>query len=227
MDLSTLLGVGPLFDDRRDAGKKLASALESERGPNTVVVGLARGGVEVAAVVARALEAPLDAVAVRKIGHPFQPEYWIGAVAPGEGVYLRGSNELTVEQLARDVEEAKTKVAELDRRLHAEHPPLELRGKTALLVDDGLATGSTMIVALRWAKAAGAARVVVAVPVAAAASLDLIAREASTVFCLHARKDFFAVGAWYRSFGQVNDEAVAWLIADLRHEASALVCLSS
>jgi len=221
--LKTLLGLAPLFDDRCDAGRALASALEGERGPNTVVVGLARGGAEVAAVVARALEAPLDVVAVRKIGHPLQPEYGIGAVTPGDGVYVRRRDGLTAEQLARTVEGAKTKAVQLDRRLHAEHPRLELRGKTVLVVDDGLATGATMIAALRWAKAAGAVRVVAAVPVAPASSLGLISSEASEVVCLHAPRDFSVVGAWYRSFDQIDDKAVIRLIADHRHEARAPV----
>jgi putative phosphoribosyl transferase len=218
--VSLLFGSDPPFADRRDAGRELATALEGERGSGLVVVGLARGGVEVAAEVARALEAPLDVVAVRKVGHPWQPEYAIGGVAPGDGVFVRGSDGLTEYELAYAVEETKAKAALLDRRLHAEHPALDLRGKTVLLVDDGLATGATMIAALRWARAAGAARVVAAVPVAAAASLGLIAAEATEVVCLHAPNELFAVSAWYRSFGQVDDEAVVRLIADSRNETN-------
>lgn len=219
--LRALLQPERRFADRCEAGKALASALEGERGPDVVVVGLARGGVEVAAEVARALTAPLDVVAVRKIGHPWQPEYGIGAVTPGDGVYVRASDGLTEEQLARAVEETKAKAAQLDRRLHDAHPALELGGKTVLVVDDGLATGATMIAALRWAKAAGAARVVAAVPVAAAESLALISAEASQVVCLHAPRDFLAVGYWYRSFDQVDDEAVIRLIAESRDELEA------
>jgi putative phosphoribosyl transferase len=169
-----LLDEAPLFADRRDAGRALARELEHERDREPVVVGLARGGVVVAAEVARVLEAPLDVVAVRKVGHPWQPEYGIGAVTPGDGVYVRGPDGLTEEQLAAAVEQAKAKAALLDRRLHAEEGPLALEGKTVLVVDDGLATGATMIAALRWAKGAGAARVVAAVPVAAAESLDQV-----------------------------------------------------
>ena len=211
-----LIGPDPLFADRREAGRKLGTALEGERGPKLVVVGLARGGVETAAEVARALDAPLDAVAVRKIGHPWQPEYGIGAVTPGDGVYVRAGDGLTDEQIAVAIEETKAKAALLDRRLHAVHPPLDLKGKTVAVVDDGLATGATMIAALRWARAADAARVVAAVPVAAAESLALIVREADEVFCLHAPEDFFAVGAWYDSFTQVNDEAVIRMLDENR-----------
>src|SRR3970282_1439691 len=155
----------PLFRDRPEAGGAVAAELEGERGPELAVVGLARGGVQVAAEVARALAAPLDVVAVRKIGHPLQPEYGLGAVTPGDGVYVRGPDGLSEEELGAVVEATKAKAALLDKRLHAEEPPLDLRGKTMLVVDDGLATGATMIAALRWVGAAGAARVVAGGPV--------------------------------------------------------------
>jgi len=213
-----LMAGAPLFRDRREAGEALAAELDDERGPELVVVGLARGGVQVAAEVARALAAPLDVVAVRKIGHPLQPEYGIGAVTPGDGVYVRGPDGLSEEELAAAVEATKAKAARLDQRLHAEEPSLDLRGKTVIVVDDGLATGATMIAALRWAGAAGAARVVAAVPVGAAASLALIRAEADDVVCLHALEPFFAVGVWYESFTQVDDAEVVRLVGENRRE---------
>jgi putative phosphoribosyl transferase len=216
MALQFLIDVEPLFADRHAAGKELAVSLEGERAAELVLIGLARGGVEVAAEVARVLEAPLDVVAVRKVGHPLQPEYGIGAVTPGDGVYVRGPNGLTEEELAAVVEETRAKAALLDHRLHAEHPAVDLAGKRALLVDDGLATGATMIAALRWARTSGAARVVAAVPVGAVLSLELIRAEADEVVCPHAREHFFAVGAWYASFSQVDDETVIRLIAENR-----------
>jgi predicted phosphoribosyltransferase len=209
----------PLYRDRSEAGRELARRLERERGPELVVVGLARGGVQVAAEVARALEAPLDVVAVRKIGHPWHPEYGIGAVTPGDGVYVRGPDGLSEEELAAVVEATKAKAAVLDERLHAENPPLELAGKTVVVVDDGLATGATMIAALRWARAAGSARVVAAVPMAAAASLELIRPEADDALCLHALEPFFAVGVWYESFVQVDDDDVIRLVTENRRVA--------
>jgi putative phosphoribosyl transferase len=213
-----LLATDPLFADRRDAGRALAGALEGERGSELVVVGLARGGVETAAEVARLLNAPLDVVAVRKIGHPWQPEYGIGAVTPGGGVYVRAADGLTEEQLAQVVEETRAKAALLDKRLHAGHPALDLSGKTVLVVDDGLATGATMIAALRWARAAAAARVVAAVPVAPAESLKLIRREADRVVCLHPLEHFFAVGSHFASFQQVDDEKVIRLLDENHRE---------
>lgn len=206
----------PLFADRTEAGRALAIALETERGPDLAVVGLARGGVVVAAEVALALGAPLDVVAVRKIGHPRQHEYAIGAVTPGDGVYLRAPDGLSDEQLATVVEETKTKAERLDRRLHAGNPALELRGRTVAVVDDGLATGATMIAALRWARAVGAQRTIAALPIAAAQSLVAVRREADEVVCLHIAPALGAVGGWYASFDQVDDETVIRLIGESR-----------
>lgn len=212
----------PLFLDRADAGRRLGEALLDERGPDRVVVGLARGGVQVAAEVARALEAPLDLVAVRKVRHPWQPEYALGAVTPGDGVYVRGPNGLTDEQVAEAVATAKNQALELDRRLHAGRPSMSLERKTVILVDDGLATGATMIAAARWAKAARAARVIAAVPVAAAESARLLRQEADDVVALYTPRSFFAVATWYAHFPQIDDDDVLQLLDDAatRHEAA-------
>jgi len=204
----------PLFVDRTDAGRRLGEALQDERGANCVVVGLARGGVQVAAEVARALDAPLDVVAVRKIRHPWQREYALGAVTPGGGVYVRGPNGLTDEQVAQAVAIAVDEASALDRRLHARRAAMRLEGKTVILVDDGLATGATMIAAARWAKAAGAGRVVAAVPVAAAESARQLRQEADDVVTLSAPTDFFAVALWYVRFPQIEDEDVLQLLDD-------------
>jgi len=219
--MDRLLLARPLFLDRADAGRRLGEALLEEPGPDRVVVGLARGGVQVAAEVARALEAPLDAVAVRKVRHPWQPEYALGAVTPGDGVYVRGPNGLTDEQVAQAVATAKDEALELDRRLHARHASMSLERRTAILVDDGLATGATMIAAARWAKAAGAGRVVAAVPVAAEESARLLRQEADDVVVLHTPHHFFAVAAWYLSFPQIDDDDVLQLLDDAERRQKA------
>ena len=186
---------GPLFHDRRDAGVRLAGALEAEveAAPRPVAVGLARGGVEVAAEAARAFRIPLDALAVRKVGHPGSPstpsERWRRAArsscATRAGFPRRRCGAVAAAQ--RDADE-------LDRRLHAAHPLLDLTGATCVLCDDGLATGATMIVAIRWARAHGASRVIAAVPVAAAETAAVVRREADGLVCLYELRDFWAVG---------------------------------
>jgi putative phosphoribosyl transferase len=214
--MTELVGVlldAPLFCDRRDGGRAVAAVLP-DLGPDTVVVGLARGGVEVAAEIAAIHGWPLDVLAVRKVRHPYQPEYALGAVAPdGDGIYVRAHDGMSQEQVAEAVALAQREARELDRQLHSEHPPFDCTGRTVVLVDDGLATGATMIAAARWASA-GAARTVAAVPVAARQSVRQILDEVDLFFCPHVRDDFYAVGLWYADFRQLSDEDVVGLIED-------------
>lgn len=204
--------VHALFADRVDAGGALARALAPWSGEPPLVVGLARGGVVVAAVVARMLAAPLDALAVRKVRHPLRPEYALGAVAPGGAAYVRGADGLSGEELAAAVWRARAEANDLDRRLRAARPRLSPAGRTVLLVDDGLATGATMIAAVRWARVAGAGRVVAAVPVGARETLELLRGEADEVVCPHAVDELGAVGLWYREFAPVDEREVAALL---------------
>lgn len=204
-----------LFRDRVDAGVKLAWELGKLAGPEVVVLGLPRGGVPVAAEVARHLGAPLDVVPVRKLGHPLQPELAVGAVAQG-GFVVRN------EELASGVGEAAFGEAlsreqrELERRAAAyrgDRPPLELSGKHAVLVDDGLATGATMRAAVAAARGMGAARVTVAVPVASPEARASLESEADEVVSLAEPVDFASVGQWYATFDQTTDEEVRALLA--------------
>jgi putative phosphoribosyl transferase len=205
-----------LFRDRAEAGRDLAAALRVNDLGDAVVVGLARGGVAVAAEVARALSLPLDALAVRKVGYPTQPEYGIGAVTPGSGgVYLRSPEDLSDEEVERAIGRAQSEADALDADLHARHPRADLRGRTAVLVDDGLATGATLVAAVRWARGMGAARVVVAVPVGAVESAELLGREADQVVCPHVQRHFGAVGFWYARFAEVRTDEVVALLDEL------------
>jgi len=201
------------FRDRREGGQALAGTLGAARHVDGVVVALARGGIVVADEVARELGLPLDVVAVRKVGHPLQPEYAIGAVAPGShGVYVRASDGLTEAEIAAAVERALAASEELDRQLHERRMPIDVEGKEVVLVDDGLATGATMVAAIRWARGRGARRVIAAVPVAATQSAALIRREADELVCPNELEQFGAVGFWYEQFGQVdNDEVIGIL----------------
>lgn len=202
----------PLFHDRFDAGRALARELEEPGAEERVIVGLARGGVQVAAEVARVLGAPLDVVAVRKVGHPWQPEYALGAVTPGDGLYVLSNDGLSDEELAAVVDRARSAAQALDCRLHSARPPIELAGRRVVLVDDGLATGSTMIAALRWAWSRGASETAAAVPVAALDSASLVSSEASRFVCPHRVAGFIAVGSWYEEFPQVGDDEVSRLL---------------
>jgi putative phosphoribosyl transferase len=211
------------FRNRREAGRLLAGELEEidlvvAAGERVVVVGLARGGVEVAAEIAAALNAPLDALAVRKVGHPWQPEYGIGAVAPGGIGFIRSHDGLTEVEVADALEAAQQKSAILDASLHRQFPQLSVDDATCVLADDGLATGGTMVAAVRWARAGGAHRVVVAVPVGAAATVQTLERDedVDSVVCLLTPLDFGAVGVWYEDFHQVSDEDVVELLAASR-----------
>ena len=214
--------MGALFLDRLDAGRHLAAALERIDLGDAVVVGLARGGVMVAAEVARRLSLPLDALAVCKIGYPFQPEYGIGAVTPGAGgVYLRSDEGLGEPELHRVIEQAQAKADSLDRILHERCQPRDLLGKTAVLVDDGLATGATMTASVRWARSHGAGRIVVAVPVGSAQTVKALRGTADEVVCPHEERRFGSVGFWYDIFTQVETDEVIALLLELQDAAPA------
>ena len=204
------------FADRVDAGRHLAGALLAYRGPDTVVLGLPRGGVPVAAEVARALGAPLDVLVVRKLGVPRQPELAFGAIGEGgvrvfNDAVLRRVG-LTDQEVAR-VEDAER--AELERRLHryrGGRPGLPLAGRVAIIVDDGFATGATARAAALVARESGAARVVVAAPIGAPDTIAGLRQVADEVVCLGAPPGFVAVGQGYRDFGQTSDDEVCDLL---------------
>lgn len=206
------------FEDRYQAGRLLAEALlEFRDRPEVLVLALPRGGVPVAREVARTLHAPLDVLVVRKVGVPWNPEFALGAVASGGALVL---NERAAEQLDISRDELAQLVAvqqqEVTRREHAfrgPRPPLQLTDRTVLLVDDGLATGSTMRAAVQAARQLGAGWIVVAVPVAPPETLAALKREADQVVCLDSPEFFYAVGAFYADFAQVSDREVSVLLA--------------
>ncbi|MFJ8817526.1 phosphoribosyltransferase family protein [Amycolatopsis thermoflava] len=204
------------FTDRSDAGRELAERLTALRGEDVVVLGLPRGGVPVAFEVARALRAPLDAIVVRKLGVPHQPELAMGAIGEGgvrvvNGEIVRRAG-VSAGELAA-VERAER--AELRRRVEAfraGRSRIDLAGRTALIVDDGVATGATARAACRVARELGAARVVLAVPVGAPGAIAALRHDADEVVCMAAPAGFTAVGRWYHRFGQVSDGEVAGLL---------------
>lgn len=215
------LGPNLPFADRADAGVALGSALTGRvEGDDVVVLGLPRGGVPVAARVAHALHAPLDVFVVRKLGAPGHPELAMGAIATGGVRVLNRSvvRHLRVDDdaLERVTQQEQREVHRRVREYRGDRPALVLEGRVVVLVDDGLATGATMLAAVEAVRAAGPARVVVAVPVGAADSCARVAGVADDVVCLHTPARFGAVGAYYRDFRQTTDGEVQRLLGVAR-----------
>lgn len=204
-----------LFTDRGDAGRQLAQHLEYLRDQDTVVLGLPRGGVPVAFEVAASLGAPLDVIVVRKLGVPFEPEYAFGAVGEGGARVVDATIWRTwLTEVEAAAVEARER-AELDhrvRRLRGDRPPTPLNGRTVVIVDDGIATGATARAACQVARARGATRVVVAVPVGSLDAVTSLQQDADDVVCAHLPDAFFAIGQWYADFTQVTDAEVRDLL---------------
>jgi putative phosphoribosyl transferase len=200
-----------IFQDRREAGERLGRALGSLRLERPVVLGIPRGGVSVAAGVARALGGELGVIVARKVGAPGCAELAIGAVTADGSAFVNkplaaqtGADRAYLEaELGRAVAEARRREDAFD---HRRRPAIA--GRPVVVVDDGVATGATALAAVRAVKRAGASRVVLAAPVGAPRTLDLLRREADDVFCLAEDPGFAAVGQFYVDFGQVDDDEV-------------------
>ena len=200
------------FIDRADAGRRLAARLQHLRGDQVVVLGLPRGGVPVAYEVARALDAPLDVIVVRKLGVPFQPELAMGAIGE-EGVRIINEEVVSIagvsaSQLDEVEARERTELEVRVRRFRGGRPPIGLEGRIVVVVDDGIATGSTARAACQVARARGAARVVLAVPVAPPDWRGRLGKFADELVCLHTPDPFYAVGQFYDNFTQTSDEEV-------------------
>jgi predicted phosphoribosyltransferase len=207
-----------IFRDRKEAGVRLAEKLLRFKGSDPVVLALPRGGVAVGLEIARALEAPLDLVLVRKIGAPFQPELAVAAVVDGQKMEIVANEDLIRaldlpesylrEQAARQVEEIERR-----RRLYlAGREPVSVEGKTAIVVDDGIATGATTRVALRAVRRRQPKQLVLAVPVAPAETVESLRAEVDEVVCLSTPYPFGAIGYFYDDFRQVEDDEVRALL---------------
>ncbi len=204
------------FADRREAGRLLAEELSRHGLSDGVVLGLPRGGVPVAAEVARQLGAPLDVFVVRKLGVPGHEELALGAIATG-GVRVLNQDVVAAAQLTReDIERVTARELEAlearERTLRGQRLPLELAGHAVILVDDGLATGATMRAAVDAARRRDPSRLVVAVPVAPPATCSALREQVDAVICLREPEPFVAVGVWYHDFTPVSDEEVRRLL---------------
>lgn len=202
-----------LFPDRAEAGRRLGERLSPLVGKeDTVVLGLPRGGVPVAREVAEELGAPLDVILVRKVGVPWQPELALAAVASGGVTVLNDeivrATGLTGEEIADAVERERTELERRETLYRQGRSPIDVKGKTVVLVDDGIATGATVRAAVRAAVRRGAAHTVVACPVAPPETVASLRAEADDVVCLKTPSDFRAVGLWYEDFRPVSDDEV-------------------
>lgn len=209
----------PIFNDRREAGRQLAEALRRFAVDRPVVLGLPRGGAPVAFEVAAELDAPLDVLLVRKIGAPGHPELGLGAVVDGAEPQLVINEDIerlvapppgyVEEQVRRELEEIARR-----RRLYlAGRDPVPVRDRTVLVVDDGIATGGTVRAALQGLRSAGAARLILAVPVGPIEAVSALRNVADEIVCLVTPQPFVAVGIWYRDFTQTTDAEVVDLLA--------------
>ena len=207
-----------MFRNREEAGRLLAQALaEYVERPNLVVLGLPRGGVPVARIVADFLGAPMDVFLVRKLGVPWQPELGFGAIAETAGTDppvrvidqgLVQECELTPEVIEEIVTREQREIDRRSRLYRGTRSLVDIHGREVIIVDDGLATGSTMLAAVRALRHQGAKRIVVAVPVGPPSACDAMRREADEVVCLSSPEPFYSVGTWYEDFTQVSDREV-------------------
>ncbi|MGC9605284.1 MAG: phosphoribosyltransferase family protein [Minisyncoccia bacterium] len=202
----------PCFKNRADAGQRLAKLLEPYLSPKTVIYGLPRGGVIVAAEAAKHLKAPLELAITRKIGHPLHPEYAIGAVAE-DGTFVGQGTELkTVDRdwLEREIERQTEEIKRRKELYQGSRPAIPATGKTAILTDDGIATGLTIMAAARMLRKQKPLRLVIAVPVMPASAAEALKAEADDVVAIFVDPDYLgAVGEYYDDFDQTSDAEVA------------------
>ena len=209
------------FNDRVDAGKRLASALADFKGKDAIVLAIPRGGVVVGFEIAQALNAPLDVIIPRKVGAPDNPELAIGAMTE-DGTIILDENLVNYLGVSEDYikEESKRQKIEIERRLkmyRKNEPYPNLKGREVIVVDDGIATGSTMKAALASVKNRGAKTVAVAVPVGPPSTIQELKKQADKVICLYTPEYFQAIGQFYKDFEQTTDEEVIQLLKESKH----------
>lgn len=215
------------FFDRADAGRRLAAQLQKLSLENPLVLALPRGGVEVGFEIAQALRAPLDVVPARKLGAPFQPELAIGAIAPGAVVlneHIVAQIGLSQQDIDRGIAEEEREMARRAEVFRSGLPPLDVAGKTVILVDDGLATGATAAAAIQSIRRGGPGKLILAVPVGARETVATLREQVDELICLETPAEFRSVGEWYEDFSQTSDGRVIELLrkaASLRQPSEA------
>lgn len=203
-----------LFSDRKDAGHQLAKALEKyKRERDTLVLAIPRGGVKIGYVVARELDLPLEVELIKKLGHPYNPELAIGAVSLKSRV-VRWAGDVS----ASYIQEETGRVRKLLRQRYEQYDvePVDLEGKTVIIIDDGVATGSTLMATIELVKESKPGKMVVAIPVGPARTIHKMKKLVDEVVCLETPRDFYAIGQFYESFEQVSDREVIQLLKSVK-----------
>lgn len=208
-----------MFIDRLDAGRQLAEKLKIFRNESCVILGVPRGGVPVANEISRLLEMPLDILPVKKIGHPVNKEYAIGAVGP-EHEYIIPHADVSDHYIESEKIAVRKRLKEMQEKFTGTGNPTGITGKTAIIVDDGIATGNTIMAGIRGIREQGPGKIIVATPVISRQAYDKISLEADEVIILHMPDYFGGVGAFYTNFPQVSDEEVIAILNDNRGHAT-------
>lgn len=226
-NIQTTISAGPLyflsvkiyfmFYDRLEAGSLLADQLKKFKGHQGIVLAVPRGGVPVAYVVARELNLPLEIVLTKKIGHPQNKEYAIGAVSLSD-YFIIPHEDVPQSYIPDEVERVRQKLREMYKKFMGDRKPAGLEDKTVIVVDDGIATGNTMIATVNMLKKSKPAKLVIAVPVASYQSVNVLEKMVDEVIVLHIPEEFYGVGAFYEDFGQVSDEEVQYYLQKWKDE---------
>jgi putative phosphoribosyl transferase len=205
-----------MFNDRADAGRQLAEKLRKYSGANSILLAIPRGGVTVAYEISKELKIPVDVIIVRKVGHPYNPEYALGAVGvDGSFIHTAHGQGVSQEYIDSMVREKQSEAKERYLELRGDKPPIDLKDKIAILVDDGVATGSTMLMAVMLVKEKNPKKIVIAVPVAPPDTIKQLEKVADEVINLLAPYGFMAIGQYYRDFSQVSTEEAKRMLEEL------------
>ena len=205
-----------MFNDRADAGRQLAEKLRKYSGANSILLAVPRGGVTVAYEISKELKIPVDVIIVRKVGHPYNPEYALGAVGVDSSfIHTAHGQGVSQEYIDSMVREKQSEAKERYLELRGDKPPIDLKNKIAILVDDGVATGSTMLMAVMLVKEKTPKKIVIAVPVAPPDTIKQLEKVADEVINLLAPYGFMAIGQYYRDFSQVSTEEAKRMLEEL------------
>ena len=209
------------FFNRSEAGKRLVSSLRQYENTPGVVLAVPRGGVPVAYEVARELNLPLDIIFVKKIGHPYNPEYAIGAAGLTES-YIVPHEEVSENYIRNEVEIIRSRLVEMKKAFYGDREPENLKGKTVIVIDDGIATGNTLLATVRILKKSKPARIIIAVPVISRSAMQKLSPEVGEVIAILIPEIFSGVGAYYHEFSQLADEEVVGYLQRLRELRNAV-----